>query len=206
MKQLVLIILFLFTSLCSAQKRMTKSISTENIKSTTLKLDNVYSIDVKSHNKPEILLNVNVEGEHSEHVVITSKKMFGSLLISTSFQPAFKNANDKLSAHKVISVQVDVTLPEQIIAYIKSDIAKVKALGTYKNLTIELSNGNCELTDFKGHAMINTQEGDILVKANYAQVDAKSSNASVVVGDLDFGPNNLKLKSVNGIIRVIKSQ
>jgi len=132
--------------------------------------------------------------------------MFGSLLISTNFQPAFKDANDKLSAHKVLSIEVSVTLPEHITAYIKSDIAKAKIVGNHKNLTVELSNGNCELTDFKGHAMINTLEGDILATTNYAQVDAISSNASVVLGDLDSGPNTLKLKSLNGIIRVIKSQ
>lgn len=185
---------------------MTKSFSTESIKQINLKLDNVYSVIVNSHEKPQVKIEVKVEGEHSEHIMLTSKRLFGSLLISCEQQPAFKDANDKLSAHKVLAIELSITVPQNIATYVKSDIAELALNGDYKNVIIELVEGNFTAVNFTGNLKVNTQTGHINLNTNYARIDAASADGKVDVSEITSGENTIALKSVKGNIKVTKSQ
>lgn len=200
----VTFIFLLLASYCFSQKAMTKSFSTENVKQISFKLNQVYNIALDSHDKQQVLIEARVEGENNEHVVISNKRLFGSLLISCEQQPTFKDANDKLSAHKVVSIDLKITLPKHISTYLKSDIANISADGYYNMLTVELSDGNFNTSNITGKLKVNTQNGDINVSTNYASVEATSAKGIVNLEDLVSGDHQIQLKTVKGNITVIK--
>jgi len=185
---------------------MVKSFSADNIDVINFKFDQVYLIELSATQTQKIQIQAQVEGENSEHIVLTNRKYANALFISSAYQPVYENENDKLSAHKVMSVYLSIKVPEGKKIYLKSDIANVKAKGDFNKLTIELVNGNCAITDFNGNALINTQEGNIDITTNDAEVTAISESGKVSSEELTKGLNEIELHSVNGDIKITKSQ
>ncbi|RZV68786.1 MAG: hypothetical protein EX254_01775 [Flavobacteriaceae bacterium] len=206
MKYSVLFLIFFICSAGHAQKRMVKSFSADNIDVINFKFDQIYLIELNSSETQKIQIEAQVEGENSEHIVLTNRKYANGLFISSDYQPAYKDENDKLSAHKVISVFLSIKVPKEKTIYLKSDIANVKARGDFKKLTIELVNGNCDIADFYGNALINTQEGNIDLTADNAKVSAQSESGKVSAEELIEGLNEIELYSRNGDITITKSQ
>ena len=147
---------------------------------------------------------VKFEGEHSENLVIIDSINQGVLRLSTDFQPLFKADNDKLSAHKVLSVELQLSIPKPIDLNIKSDIAQTKIEGQFPNVFIELKTGNCTLDPFFGNATINTINGTINIKTNNAKTIAKSKTGIVDVVQFKLALHQLNLQTVNGNINVSK--
>jgi len=206
MKNLILIVVVLLSQLSYAQKRMTKTLSADNIDVINFNFDKVYKIKLLTHNSSSIIIEAQVEGENQEHIVLTNKRFMSSLYITSTFQPTFEDANDKLSAHKIISIELNIKVPEQKSIYIKSDIANVTGEGAYKKLTLELKSGNCEVTKFSGNALINTIEGDIEFHSNFAKINTSSKHGNIKTEELTLGDNTIDLNSINGDITVTKSQ
>lgn len=206
MKYLILIAVVLLSQLSYAQKRMVKTLSAENIDVINFNFDKVYKIKVSTHKSPSIILEAEIEGENKQHIVLTNKRFMKSLYVTSNFQPTFKDANDKLSAHKIISIELNIKIPELKTIYIKSDIANVTGEGSYKKLTLELTNGNCQVTNYSGNALINTIEGNIEFHSNYAKIIANSAQGNVTTEDLTLGDDTISLNSINGDITVTKSQ
>ena len=147
---------------------------------------------------------VKFEGEHSENLVIIDSINQGVLRLSTDFHPLFKADNDKLSAHKVLSVELQLSIPKPIDLNIKSDIAQTKIEGHFPNVFIELKTGNCTLDPFLGNATINTINGTINIKTNNAKTIAKSKTGIVDVKQFKLALYQLNLQTVNGNINVSK--
>ena len=161
-------ILTLFTfgkHFCWAQKIIQKEFSAESISSLVILDDNIFKIEIKSSKNSEIILNVHISGEHSESVVIEEKIAQEKLTIHTGFAPFFNLENDKLSAHKIMAIEVELIIPEHISVEIKSKLATVEAEGKLINLAIFLENGNCALRNFLGNAHLETVVGNITVHA-----------------------------------------
>ena len=166
----------------------------------------VYSINLLTHKSPSIIIEAKVEGENNEHIVISNKRFMQSLYVSSNFQPTFEDANDKLSAHKIISIELDIKVPEQKTIYIKSDIANITGEGSYRKLTLELANGNCRITNFSGNALVNTIGGNIEIHSNFAKINTNSKHGNIITEKLSIGDNTIDLNSINGNITVTKSQ
>ena len=184
---------------------MTKTLSAENIEVINFNFDKVYKINLLTHKSSSIIVEAIVEGENEEHIVLTNKRFMNSLYVSSSFQPAFKGANDKLSAHKVISIELHIKVPEQKAIYINSDIASIMGEGSYGKLTLELTNGNCQITNFSGNAVVNTIEGNIEFQSNYAKIKTSSKHGTIKTEELTIGDDTIDLNSINGDITVTKS-
>ncbi len=206
MKNLILIVVVLLSQLIYAQKRMTKTLSAENIEVINFNFNTVYSINLLTHKSPSIIIEAKVEGENNEHIVISNKRFMQSLYVSSNFQPTFEDANDKLSAHKIISIELDIKVPEQKTIYIKSDIANITGEGSYRKLTLELANGNCRITNFSGNALVNTIGGNIEIHSNFAKINTNSKHGNIITEKLSIGDNTIDLNSINGNITVTKSQ
>lgn len=204
MKKRILLLVVFAGLTAFAQKRMIKSFSAENIETINFNFNQVSNIAVSTSDTQKITIEAIVEGENSEHIVLTNRKYMNALFISSDFQPAYRDANDKLSAHKVISVELLVTLPKHLRIYIKSDIGDIQAMGSYKKLTLELSEGRCILEQFNGNALINTQNGAIDIQTNFAQIETNSAHGKVLQEEIETGENKIQLNSVNGDITITK--
>lgn len=200
-----LVIFFLLVvHLSIAQKQTEKQWNAQQIEKVDINGEGIFKINIKNSESNTIDLLVNFEGEHSEHLVIIDSVSQGVLKLSTGFQPLFKADNDKLSAHKVLSVELQLSIPKHIHLNIKSDIAQTKVEGRFPNVFIELKTGNCTLDPFFGNATVNTINGNINVKTNNVKTIAKSKTGIVDVKQFKLALYQLKLQTVNGTINVSK--
>ncbi len=185
-----------------SQKRMTKTLSTKNIEVINFKFNQINTINLSTHDSPTIKITAIVKGDNSENIILTNRKYANGLYISSDFQSALKN----LSTNKVTTTELIIAIPKNMTAYLKSDIANLKVHGGYKKLTLELSDGSCDIIEFSGNALINTIDGNIRVQTDFADIQAVSKHGKTNLEELTIGNNKLVLNSVNGDIRVNKSK
>lgn len=152
-----------FSSL--AQKTLEKTIDASGIERLVIDADAVFIVSIISEKTTEISIRTKVAGETYENVLVTTSEANKTLTIGTSYSPYFKANNDKLAAHKVLSIEMQLIVPEFLDISINSEIASVKAKGVYNMLQIALDRGGCELTEFRGNASLQTKQGDIDVYA-----------------------------------------
>ncbi|WP_159022371.1 hypothetical protein [Formosa sp. L2A11] len=206
MKYILVIIIGFYCSVSRAQKRVDKIIDAQDISTIQINGNNCFKIHVLALNTSEIAIQTIIEGEHSEDMVVVARKSNDTLFVSTGFQPLFKADNDKLSAHKLMSVELDIQVPKHLNFNVKSDIASVEAEGVFNTAFIELNQGHCKLLSFLGSARVNTINGSIYVETNYANVSASSRHGVVKLQPLTLGQHQLDLKSIQGDISVIKTE
>lgn len=206
MKATFILILFFFVTQLQAQKVIEKQIEGLNISSIIVDGSAIFKIKMNTSSTKMIVLQSKIEGEYNEDIVLITETKNSELFISTKFQPLFVPDNDKLSAHKVISIELNITIPEYLNVFIQSDIASVITQGKYNNLTIELINGNCNVDSFSGNATINTIHGSINIKGKEAIVKASTKKGFLIQDKLKLGDTRFNLNSINGNITISKTE
>lgn len=201
----VIFIWFVIISLpVLGQKRIDKVISDAGISTVNINGTNCFRINVTAQSSHNMDIKTSIAGEHNEEMMIVSERKNDTLFVSARFHPLFQADNDKLSAHKVMSIEMDLHVPEHLNLYITSDIAQVHAQGVFNNAIIELRDGSCMLSSFSGNAKINTLNGDIKVETNFAKINANTKHGQVNMEPLTSGENELFLKSIHGDISIFK--
>ena len=204
MKFKLTVVFFLITQVFFAQIGTEKTWEANEIKTVAIAGQNVFKIKVSNARSNTVSLKVKIEGEYAKHLVIIDKFSNETLFISASFQPLFKDDNDKLSAHKVLSVEYELTVPKRMALDIKSDIASVKVIGEYHSVFIELNQGNCNLQEFLGNATVNTIDGNIAIQTNNAKVEAFTKTGTIQNKQFKYGKYNISCHTINGDINVTK--
>lgn len=206
MKLSFYIILVLSVLQLSAQKTINQTIDNPEVKTIFISDDNVFKINIKTTSDHTIKLRSRIEGEYTKDIIVSTEAKNDTLFISSSFQPFYKEYNDKLSAHKVLSVEIDVWVPKQFSFYAKSAMASANIEGDYKSLTLELPQGNTVISNFRGNATVNSINGNIIIETNYATVKAHSKTGIVNKEELVLGKNQIAINTINGNISVIKTK
>jgi len=205
LKTTILLLLIAITSVC-AQKSTEKIWNADVINTIVIDGENVFNITVSNSPSNTILLKVKIEGEHANQLVMVDSIVNKQLYISSSFQPLFVKDNDKLSAHKVMSVEYQLLVPKNIKLEIKSNIGSVDLVGTYPSVFIELNQGNCNLKQFLGNASINTVNGDINIETDHAKVEAFTKTGQITLTQFKFLKYNLNCHTINGDIKITKTE
>ncbi|MEQ3663301.1 MULTISPECIES: DUF4097 family beta strand repeat-containing protein [unclassified Olleya] len=205
LKTTILLLLIAITSVC-AQKSTEKIWNADVINTIVIDGENVFNITVSNSPSNTILLKVKIEGEHANQLVMVDSIVNKQLYISSSFQPLFVKDNDKLSAHKVMSVEYQLFVPKNIKLEIKSNIGSVDLVGTYLSVFIELNQGNCNLKQFLGNASINTVNGDINIETDHAKVEAFTKTGQIALTQFKFLKYNLNCHTINGDIKITKTK
>lgn len=199
-------ICILVSGIVSAQRNTSEIIDAGNIKSISIQSDEVYLIKITTSEKDQITISTHSEGEYYNDIALESSVKDDRLIINTSYPQKLTSGYDKLSAHKVFSLEIELQIPENLEITINSNIASLKGRGTFKSIFAELKQGYCELLDFSGAAVINTFSGYIFVETEYALIEAKSRNGKVEIPNSLPGRNPLKLTSIDGDIKVRKTK
>ena len=130
-----------------------------------------------------------------------------TLSLSTGFTPYFQAENDKLAAHKVISIEMKLNISNSLEVFVRSSIASLSTHGSFKNLQVELGNGNCVLNDFEGDAQLLTGNGNIRVVAHDTVGARAKTKRGKLTNELSATGNfYIDAESVNGDITLLKSQ
>ncbi|MCX7551118.1 hypothetical protein [Xanthomarina sp. F2636L] len=206
MKHIFLIGCLFFVFQMNAQKTTKKSFSAEGVSSLFIDGNSVFKIYIETVKTNNISIESFVEGENNEHVVLLAEIKDHQLHISSVYQPLFVAENDKLSAHKLISIEFKIRIPEQLNVFITSNIASIFMIGNYNQVTAELMNGSYNAENYKGSLLVNTIHGDIQVATDLSEVEVSSKHGTVEQEMLALGDKQIVLNSINGNITVIKTE
>lgn len=203
-------LLVLMISEAAAQKIIEKSWNAELFKDIQIISDEVFKITIVSEATKSIQLTTRIEGEFSENIIVEVMENPHDedvLRLSIGFTPYFKPENDKLAAHKVHAIEMELYIPEDLRVHVRSSLASVNASGTFRMLQLELGEGNSLLTGFQGNAKLNSKNGDITVYCQNTQVmRAITTNGTLTNKLPQVGIYSLEAQSVNGDITLLPSQ
>ncbi|MDR9457605.1 MAG: hypothetical protein RI572_09360 [Salegentibacter sp.] len=189
-----------------SQKETLEIIDAKSVEGIQIYADEVYSISIETYEGSEIIIATHSEGEYYNRIRLNTEIQDENLILSTQYPEALSGGYDKLSAHKVFSLDLELKIPERLKLYIESNLASVTATGEFKFLELRLNQGFCDLRDFSGNGNVQTIMGNILVETLNTRVEAESRNGNLEMPLARNGDNLLKLTSVNGDIRLRKTK
>ncbi|GGG38405.1 hypothetical protein [Bizionia arctica] len=204
MKYIKYIVILFFVLQIQAQKTTNKSFSAAGISTLVIDGSSIFKISIETTKTQNISIESFVEGENYEHVVLLAETRDNQLHVSSVYQPLFVAANDKLSVHKLISIELTIRIPEHLDVIITSNIASVFMSGNFNQVTTELINGSFNSKNFQGNLLVNTIHGDIHVASKRAKVQASSKHGTIEQEILTQGDKQIVLNSINGNITVSK--
>ncbi|MDR5591481.1 hypothetical protein [Christiangramia sp. SM2212] len=205
-KDIIFVFLVLLNSLLVfSQKDTRESIDAHQIESIRIDTDEVYLINLKATETSQIKISTHSEGEYFNYIILESEIRGSELIIRTKYPQRLTGGFDKLSAHKVFSLEIQMEIPEDLEIIINSNIASLQGKGRFKSVYADLKQGYCKLTDYSGTAVINTYSGNILVETNSGLIEAESRNGKVKIPEFLPGRNPLRLTSIDGDIMVRKN-
>ena len=207
MKRDTLFILFLlgFISNSFAQKIIEREFDAANLATIEINSDDIFAIRITSGKTNKIKIKTNIEGENFENVVLSVVKKNETLIINPEYSPFFKAKNDKLAAHKVIAIELDVFIPENFEIHIKSALASVETNGSFKLISALLEKGNCNFNNFKGNAIVKTNNGAITIYANQKTTGTAISKKGIVINELsNNGVYSINAESIRGDISLLQ--
>ena len=185
MKKYTFILFILFFGNTFAQKIIEREFNASEISVIEINSDVIYHIKISSEKTDRIKIKTQVEGENYENVVLgIVEENNNTLSINTSFTPFFVAKNDKLAVHKLISIEMELVVPESIVIKIEASIASVEIFGKYESISVLLENGNCSLTNFIGDALLKTKHGFIKVYALEETIGLANSKKGTVINEL----------------------
>ncbi|TAI47783.1 hypothetical protein [Flagellimonas allohymeniacidonis] len=200
MKRLLLVFLILGYGNLAAQKQLRKTILNDRTTSVIINSENCYQISLETIKGTELRVEAAIEGEYSKDLVIKLEEQGTSILVSAGFQPGFLFPNDKLSAHKVISISLHIHIPEFKQVKVYGTNTNVQAKGNYSDLSITLDDGECRITNVGENVDVVTQKGNIWLNAISGIVQANSAYGQVFPSPIPTGDNRYVLNTKEGNI------
>ncbi|HSP11600.1 MAG TPA: hypothetical protein VLO29_03660 [Salegentibacter sp.] len=196
----------LFSSALFGQKETLESFDAQNLEAIHIYADEVSSIRIETKSTTTISMATHSEGEYYNRIGLDTKMENGTLIINSKFPQALSGGFDKLSAHKVFSIDLRLQIPAGLRVYIKSDQASVLATGKYSLFEAELNQGFCDLIGFSGNGRVQTIMGDIHFETQDTRIEAETRNGKLQKSLPQAGKSLLKLSSVNGDISLYKTK
>ena len=189
-----------------AQKTVRKLVLADHVNAIQINTDNCFTVSVQTTLSNEVQVNAEIEGEYSRDLDLKTATNGNTLVLSAGFTPNFENPNDKLSAHKVVSIALYVTVPKGKRVDIYGTNSRVVATGTYSQLNVSLSDGDCNLTNVRGEVYAKTQSGTIYLSADKGKVSATSKYGQVSANPIPIGNSQILLETVTGNIELSKTE
>ena len=205
-KEIIVGFLLLFQGvLCLAQKDTREIIDAHQIESIRIDTDEVYLLNLIAKETSQIKISTHSEGEYFNDILLETSIVGNELIIKTKYPKQLAGGFDKLSAHKVFSLEIKLEIPENLEVIINSNIASLQGKGDFKSVYADLKQGYCKLLDFSGSAVINTFSGNILIETNSGLIEAETRNGTLDIPEFLPGRKPLRLTSIDGDIMVRKN-
>ena len=206
MKNWLLLFLLISTGIVTAQRDTREILDAEKIQKIRIETDEVFKIEITAGNSPGIRIKTHSEGEYHNEIALQTEIVQEELIITTQYPQILSGGYDKLSAHKVFSLEIEMQVPEGMEISLKSNIASLITHGKFSSVTANLNEGYCQLLNFEGAAVINTFNGNILVETSRGIIEANTRHGKVDIPEFLPGRNPLRLTSIEGNILVRKTK
>ncbi|RAJ13866.1 DUF4097 family beta strand repeat-containing protein [Arenibacter echinorum] len=205
--RLVAVVIFLMGScILHAQKKVVKTIENPNVSFIQIDGKNCFSLALETVDIPKITIAASIDGEYLQDLLVNVKQEGATVLVSTGFQPNFVFPNDKLSAHKVISISLKISIPKNLNVNVYGTSTNVGVTGHYASLKISLSDGKCTLNGTGENVDVHTQSGNIELITTNAQIMASTKFGKIKREGIASGDDHFTLNSVTGNISIRKTE
>ena len=199
-------VLFLSFGILNAQKVVKKAVQNPETANILIDANNCYQIDITTTSAKDIVVEAFMDGEYKNDLLIKIEEEGPTIAISTGFHPNFIKPNDKLSAHKVISIALKLQIPKKMKVNLFGANTNVYATGNYDDIRVTLDDGNCNFKTISGKASATTQSGDIYVYSNGAVIETKNIFGLISNNGIPRGDNYFKLSTTKGNIYLRKTE
>lgn len=206
MRAAIVLLSFFFLVELQGQKLVKKAFIGPRTEYIQIDAANCYTLTMNTAQTNEVDVSASIEGEYAKDLLVSIEEEGTTVRISAGFHPNFINPNDKLSAHKVISIALEITVPQYKNVSVFGTHSEVQAEGKYTDLNIKLSDGRCILRNVSEAVQVNTQNGDIWLTALSGNVLAESAYGEVEQNQIPKGNNQYMLKTVEGNIHLRKTK
>ncbi|WP_405211349.1 hypothetical protein [Dokdonia sp. Asnod2-E02] len=201
------ILSILVTMSLYAQKRLTQTYDATAIKELYINSNEIFKIKITTGEVREITVATIIDGETFASTLLNTSTNDGVLKITTGKTPDYIPFNDKLAAHKVLAIELEITIPRGLDVSIYSTLASVDTYGKLGQVRIDLGRGHFKGEEFRFResAKINTISGSIYVSSNLVNVTAQSRNGKINIPPFQADGPLLEIKSIHGDVTVVKS-
>jgi hypothetical protein len=206
MKKGAFLFAFFTSMIVWGQKDIHKSLLSPEIKNIHIDITDCYRVLINTQETNELIVDAAIEGEYSPNQLVDLSYRGNTLYISPNFRKDFVLPNDKLSAHKVLSVELSLSIPENKVVSIYGTSSALEISGGYKELNVALNDGDCHLESLRGNIRVKTQKGNITLFQNTATIDAKSTYGTVSTNNIPKGETFINLESTTGNISLHKTE
>ncbi|MCR9263793.1 MAG: DUF4097 domain-containing protein [Flavobacteriaceae bacterium] len=206
MRATVFLLGFFFLVQLQGQKLVKKAFVGPRTDYIQIDAANCYTLTLNTAPINEVNVSASIEGEYAKDLLVSIEEEGATVRVSSGFHPNFINPNDKLSAHKVISIALEITVPEYKNVSVFGTHSEVQVEGRYSDLNIKLSDGRCILKNVSEIVQVNTQNGDIWLTALSGNVMAESAYGEVEQNQIPKGNHQYVLKTVEGNIHLRKTK
>lgn len=183
-----------------------KTIVDSHITFIEIDATNCFDIILETVQGDAMQIEAKIDGEYHNNVLLMVGEEGNTLQVGAGFQPNFVKPNDKLSAHKVVSIALRIRLPQGKSVVLNGTSCNVSAKGTYLNLEVSLNDGQCVLHQISEKVMVRTQSGDILIFSKEAAILAESKYGIVSENHIPKGDTKYVLKTVTGNIHLNRTE
>jgi len=199
-------ILFFFLAIgfLHAQKLVKKSLINPNISFFRIDTNYCFEIEVYTSNTNEIVVEALIDGEYRKDLILKIMEEGSSVIVSTGFQPSFVHPNDKLSAHKVVSIALKINLPELRNVHVYGTSSNVTVTGLFTNLKVVLNDGRCTLNQVAENVNVTTQSGDITLNSTSGEIKAVTKYGKIYRERIPKSNNRFTLSTISGNINLNK--
>ncbi len=188
------------------QKVVHKSILHPDISLISINANNCFEVVMETVDENEMVVEAKIDGEYNKDLLLQIKEEGRTLLVGAAFRPSFLNPNDKLSAHKVVSIALYIKIPRYKRVALRGTSCNVTASGDYQNLEVGLNDGRCLLDHVSESVSVVTQSGDIFVLGDSAEISATSKYGKVGENRIPMGSTHYELNTVTGDIYLTKTE
>ncbi|MEZ4969334.1 MAG: hypothetical protein R2814_06695 [Flavobacteriaceae bacterium] len=206
MRLFIFVIFFIGHIILHAQKKVVKTIDNANVSFIQIDGKNCFSLALETVDIPKVTVEAAIDGEYLQDVLVNVEQEGKTVLVSSGFQPNFVFPNDKLSAHKVISISLKISIPKNLNVTLYGTSTNVDVRGHYTGLKISLSDGRCTLSARGENVEVHTQSGNIEVIATRAKILASTKYGKIEREDVALGDDHFTLNSVSGDISIRKTE
>ncbi|WP_297764059.1 DUF4097 family beta strand repeat-containing protein [uncultured Muriicola sp.] len=175
---------------------------------TSIQIDTNLFFDVKVETSQEeaLVLEASIEGEYQKDLALEITENGKTLFVAGKFQPYFNDPNDKLSAHKVVSISLYIRVPENKEVYLYGSSSNVMVEGNYKDLRVVLNDGKCTIREGGQKVSATTQSGPISLIIASGTVKALSKYGSISKEHIPKGNELFNLTSTTGNITITQAK
>lgn len=189
-----------------AQTQINHLESLEGIKSIRFFLNEVTNTRIQTTGGDTLSIKMFQDGEYAPYLQLKIVREKDELSVYNQKNLSFPDFDDKLSAHKIISQEAFISLPNKMAVYFESNTSNLGTTGKFKNLTVELLNGDANLTAFDGNAKIYCANGNIHAFVKSGLIRAETQAGNFVTEKIPESKNLIFLKTSSGNIDVRKTK